>query len=126
MLTHQGTKTLETDRLILRILRIEDAQPMFDNWASDPEVTKFLTWPAHENLQVTQAVLGSWLDEYGRNDFYQWAIELKQIGKPVGTISVVSYHTRIKKSGDWLLYRQKLVASGDYDGGAAGRDGLSF
>lgn len=42
---HAGTKTIETGRLVLRPFRIEDAQPMYENWASDPEVTKFLMWP---------------------------------------------------------------------------------
>ena len=39
MLTHKGTQTIETSRLILRKAQIEDAQPMFNNWAADPEVT---------------------------------------------------------------------------------------
>ena len=38
-----GTQTIETDRLILRQFRVEDAEDMYENWASDPEVTKFLT-----------------------------------------------------------------------------------
>lgn len=40
---HIGTKIIETKRLILRPFKKEDAEPMFYNWASDPEVTKFLT-----------------------------------------------------------------------------------
>ena len=39
MLTHKGTKTIETPRLILRKAAIEDAETMFRNWANDPEVT---------------------------------------------------------------------------------------
>ena len=38
-----GTKRLETDRLVLRRFVIEDAMDMYQNWASDPEVTRFLT-----------------------------------------------------------------------------------
>lgn len=44
MLTHKGTQLIETERLILRRAVIEDAEPMYRNWASDPEVTKYLTW----------------------------------------------------------------------------------
>ena len=33
---------------------------MFRNWASDPEVTKFLTWPAHGDVSVTRHVLVLW------------------------------------------------------------------
>ena len=38
-----GTQRLETDRLILRRFTIEDADDMYNNWASDPEVTEFRT-----------------------------------------------------------------------------------
>lgn len=43
MVTHKGTQTLQTPRLVLRKAVPEDAQPMFQNWASDPEVGKYLT-----------------------------------------------------------------------------------
>ena len=84
---HCGTKTLETDRLILRRLTMEDAEAMFRNWASDPEVTKFLTWPTHESVDTTKYVLGLWLPEYEKNDYYHWAITLKENGdEAIGTI----------------------------------------
>ncbi len=88
---HQGTKVIETGRLILRKAVIEDAQPMFENWATDPEVTKFLTWPIHSSTEVTKKVLESWVDGYPDAAFYQWMIVLKDLAQPVGTISVVSY-----------------------------------
>ena len=47
---HKGTQALETERLILRRFEPGDAQSMFDNWASDDEVTAFLTWSTHENV----------------------------------------------------------------------------
>ena len=46
-LRHSGTRTIETDRLILRRFTVEDAPAMYSNWASDPEVTRFLTWQPH-------------------------------------------------------------------------------
>ena len=48
-MNHLGTKMIETERLLLRPFQAEDAVPMFRNWASDPEVTKFLTWQPHKN-----------------------------------------------------------------------------
>lgn len=54
---HQGTKTIETPRLILRRFTLEDAPAMYRNWASDPEVTKFLTWPTHASEEVSRLVL---------------------------------------------------------------------
>ena len=89
MLTHKGTKTLETPRLILRRACIEDAQAMYQNWASNPEVTKFLTWQPHASVEVTQKRLAIWLTEYDKNNYYQWMIVPKSLGQPIGSISVV-------------------------------------
>ena len=36
---HTGTQTIATERLTLRRFTIEDAENMYYNWASDPEVT---------------------------------------------------------------------------------------
>ena len=44
-----GTKTLETDRLILRKTKDSDVEPMFYNWANDSRVTKYLTWEPYES-----------------------------------------------------------------------------
>ena len=50
-----GTKRLETARLILRRFTLEDAEKMYENWAGDPEVTKFLTWPTHESAETSRS-----------------------------------------------------------------------
>ena len=98
MLTHKGTLPMETARLILRQARREDAEPMFRNWASDPEVTKFLTWPVHSSIAVTETVIASWVLEYEKENYYQWMIELKEIGQPIGTISVVRQNNRVEEA----------------------------
>lgn len=54
---HQGTVTLETERLILRRFAVTDAEAMFRNWASSEEVARYLTWEPHENPAVTEAIL---------------------------------------------------------------------
>ena len=92
---HLGTKILETDRLVLRPFVREDAQSMFDNWASDPEVTKFLSWPTYKSIADAHWILDIWLKAYERPDFYQWAIVLKELGQPIGSISVVNSDDRV-------------------------------
>ena len=42
---HIGTQRIETESIVLRRFREDDAEAMYKNWASDPEVVKFLTWP---------------------------------------------------------------------------------
>lgn len=51
---HLGTINLETNRLILRKFKIEDAEDMYNNWASDNEVTKYLSWKTHLNIEETK------------------------------------------------------------------------
>lgn len=92
MLTHKGTQRIETDRLILRRFTVEDAQAMYDNWASDPEVTKFLTWPPHGSAELTRMLLADWAKCYEQDDYYQWAIVPKDNDNaPIGSIAVVSH-----------------------------------
>ena len=96
MLTNQGTQSIQTARLILRRFRMEDAQAMFDNWASDDEVTKYLSWPTHENVEISRMVLEDWINNYVKDDFYLWAIEFE--GQLVGSISVVYLNNDVEKA----------------------------
>ena len=86
---HQGTKTLETPRLILRRFQEGDGDYMYKNWASDSEVTKFLTWPTHPSVEVSRKINASWVASYEKPDYYQWAIVPKELGEPIGSIAVV-------------------------------------
>ena len=87
---HCGTKRLETDRLVLRKFVLADAEAMFQNWASDGEVTRYLTWPPHASVEVTRSVLEEWTANYSHENFYQWAIGLKERETdPIGSISAV-------------------------------------
>lgn len=76
---HCGTERLETNRLILRRFVSEDAAAMYKNWASDDEVTKYLTWPTHPNIEVSKFVTEDWVGSYADENYYQWAIVLKII-----------------------------------------------
>ncbi len=86
-MTHKGTQALRSERLILRRFEMDDAEAMYQNWASDPLVTKYLCWYPHPNVDTTRGVLGSWLEKYDGARYYNWLIELN--GTPIGAISVV-------------------------------------
>ena len=95
-MNHIGTREIATERLTLRRFEIEDAENMFYNWANDPEVTKYLTWPAHESVDTTETILKEWISKYDEKDFYQWAIELNDLEQPIGTISVIKTDERVE------------------------------
>lgn len=93
---HKGTVRIETERLILRRITVEDAEAAFRNWVTDREVTKYLTWPAHENVEQTREIFQRWVKGYERMDYYHWCITLKENGdEPIGTIAAVKQDEQI-------------------------------
>ena len=88
MLEHKGTVTIETDRLILRRFAKDDASCMFNNWANDIDVCKYMRWTPHKSEEESRQILTGWLDSYNKETFYQWAITLKKMNVPVGAISL--------------------------------------
>ncbi|MFA9463904.1 MAG: GNAT family N-acetyltransferase [Velocimicrobium sp.] len=96
MMNHKGTVTIETKRLLLRKVILGDAQAMYNNWASDLEVTKYLMWPAHDSVTVSESVVRDWINSYENKEFYQWAIVFKESNfEPIGTIGVTHYDDNI-------------------------------
>lgn len=85
---HCGTHTIETERLILRPLTLDDAEPMFHNWAGDPDVTRYLRWDYHTSWTVTYEYLYLLEKEYQKPTCYQWGITEKVTGILMGTISI--------------------------------------
>ena len=74
---------IQTARLRLRKPEVTDAQAIFNRYASDPEVTRYLSWPTHLSLAETVAFL-TWSDAV----WAQW---------PAGSYLVFS------RNGDRLL-----------------------
>ena len=94
MLTHKGTVRIETARLILRPFDCADAQDMFQNWASDPEITRNLSWLPHKNLSETETILSAWCTLYDDPRIYNWAIEYRETAETIGNISLVDRSDR--------------------------------
>lgn len=92
---HLGTVRIETERLILRRFRLEDAKDMFQNWAGDDRVTKYLTWPSHTSIDDSRNIIQSWIEEYANETFYQWCIERKESKQAIGSISVVHLNEEV-------------------------------
>lgn len=88
-MNHTGTIEIQTERLILRRCQASDAEVMFRNWCNDEEVTRYLTWPAHGSLEVSEQVARHWSEQYEDESFYQWMIVPLELNEAIGTISVV-------------------------------------
>ncbi|HXC49506.1 MAG TPA: GNAT family N-acetyltransferase [Candidatus Limnocylindrales bacterium] len=60
-------KILQTPRLVLRPPRDEDAQSIFDNYASDHDVTRFVSWPRHETVEDSRRFI-----ELSHSEWARW------------------------------------------------------
>src|SRR5579872_1325066 len=74
---------LETSRLRLRKLAIEDAADIFA-YASDPEVTRYLRFSEHKSMADSRAFLLRTLQSYRSGADLLWGIELKSAGRIIG------------------------------------------
>lgn len=90
-----GTKILDTKRLILRRFSPDDAEDMFQNWASDPEVTRFLTWPCHSSPDATRTLLEKWAAQYKDGGVFHWVIESKDCRQVIGSIAAMKLDEEI-------------------------------
>ncbi len=90
MINNNGTKTIITERTILRKFKLEDASSFFNNVGDDPEVSKYVVWNRHKNVEVTKKVVMKWIEDYKKDNVYFWAVELKETNEIIGSISCVN------------------------------------
>lgn len=79
------TPVLETKRLILRPLCEADAEEIYNNWASDPEVARFMTWNVHPNAEATREWLKTEEEHTEDDGVYDWGFERKSDHKLIGS-----------------------------------------
>lgn len=86
-----GTRTIITDRLVLRPFKMNDATQMYNNWASNTNVTQFLSWKPHPSIDSVEKSISKRLSKYSSPDFFDWGIELSISGALIGSITVTHY-----------------------------------
>lgn len=82
--------TIETPRLVLRKMTLDDAQDIFE-YASDPEVARYVTWPAHRSIEDALSFLRVVQREYEAGGPSSWGIVHKADRKLIGTIGFVRW-----------------------------------
>lgn len=90
------SKTIETERLILRKITFDDAADIFNNYASRDKVTEFLSWQSHKSINDTISYLNNVVLPAYNDEIYRWAIEFKQDGKMIGCIDIVKFDKKVK------------------------------
>jgi [ribosomal protein S5]-alanine N-acetyltransferase len=93
----------ETDRLILRLPRRDDAPAMFANYAQDVEVTRYLTWRSHKSIEETYAILDLIQKLWRDGEAFSYAITVKGDDSLIGMIAI--HPDEFKPSIGYVLAR---------------------
>jgi [ribosomal protein S5]-alanine N-acetyltransferase len=83
-------KQFETERLELRLPQMSDAAWIFESYATDSEVTRYLAWKTNESIAETQAFLKTvtQLWEQGGDGHYAYVISIRSSATPIGMIGI--------------------------------------
>lgn len=84
-----GSKKIETERLILRKLELSDVESVYNNWCSDKEVSKYVTWDTHQSINDTAEYVKYKVDLYERNYRFDWVVVIKETNEVIGEIDAV-------------------------------------
>jgi [ribosomal protein S5]-alanine N-acetyltransferase len=87
----QDLPTLETPRLILRKLRMEDAEDMFE-YAQDRELGLQGLWLPYSLLQESIDDIAETIEGYAKGSLWDWAIEHRADRKMIGRLGLHHYH----------------------------------
>jgi ribosomal-protein-alanine N-acetyltransferase len=80
--------TITTSRLVLRPPVMEDADAIFQGYARDPEVTRYLTWQPHADISVTRAFLARCIDCWAQSTAFPWVLTLADSQRLIGMIEL--------------------------------------
>ena len=82
-------KSLETERLILRDIRMEDIQEYYERLWGDGDVCRYLLHDPHQDIGESLAAIEDILQQYEKGNFYRWGITEKGEGSLIGIIGLV-------------------------------------
>jgi len=81
-------RTWETTRLLAKPAVVEDAQVIFDEYASDASVAKYMTWKAHRSVDETVEFLTRCERVWIEGSAFPWSLWRKQDGAFAGLIEI--------------------------------------
>lgn len=79
-------KSLKTERLRLRKAKLSDAEAIFCQYAQDAEVTKYVSWSAHKDIEETREYVRMCLLAWDVGKAFHWVIERNEDKQAIGMI----------------------------------------
>ena len=80
-------ESITTARLLLRKPRNEDAPRIFEAYASDPEVVRYLTFLPHREMRESEEAVKRFIENWEAEKAFHWLIFQRESGQLVGAIS---------------------------------------
>jgi [ribosomal protein S5]-alanine N-acetyltransferase len=96
---------LETNRFLLRRVNVANAKSIFDSYAADPEVARFLSWKPHRSEHETAAFLEVAVSEWDQGKGFPVVASRRE--QPAELIGM--FHPRL--NGHCVRYGYVLRAS---------------
>ncbi len=87
MLTHIGTNTIETERLILRRFEYSDDEAMLKYWVADEKIQSLYSEPVYSTKEEVKELLDNYISSYTKDDYYRWAVIEKESDECIGQIA---------------------------------------
>lgn len=80
--------SIETTRLSLRPVHLDDAEAIFGSYAQDVETVKYLIWKPHQNIEETRTFLGLCIQNWQDGSAFPYAIVLKENNQLIGMLEL--------------------------------------
>ena len=86
-MNHLGTITIQSERLILRPFKENDAEELYNGYMNQEE---FLYYANKEkkSIEEIKEILERKAERYQNTDYYNWVITLKESGNIIGAINL--------------------------------------
>ena len=75
---------------------MDDAPVLFERYARDPEVTRYLVWKPHKNIQETEQFLSACEELWRTGKDYAYVIALKKDGSLIGMFGLHSMNLKVE------------------------------
>jgi len=84
-------RELQTVRLCLRKIRMEDAEHFYRRLGGSEAVTRYMLFQPHDSMEQSRESIQKWLSWYASGNCYHWAIALKATDELIGVIDLLRF-----------------------------------
>src|SRR5574341_1103293 len=81
-------ESFETVRLLLRRPIMADAEAIFNGYAQDSEVARYLTWRPHKNISETEQFLSTYIENWKNDRRFPYSVLLKNKNEMIGMVEI--------------------------------------